>query len=336
LVLVHGFTQTRRSWDPLRPALTAYDVVALDAPGHGTAADVRTGATRPLLVERDEAWVNLFDGMPRWLPDGSGFLWISERDGAPRLELRGKDGAFARALTPASLGCLEFIDLDGGDAYVLGCDDPTASHVYRISLDGAGPARVSREAGDRRTAAVGGGLLVDEVDLAAGGHRDLLLGRDGAVRGELRAAAEDPGVTPNLELVTLDGERRFRAAVIRPRSFDPALRYPVLLSVYAGPGVRTVSAGRDRYLLAQWQADHGMIVVSLDGRGTPGRGRAFERAIHGNLLDVPLADQVEGLEALGKRFPELDLSRVGVFGWSLNAVSAHCLNTGAAIRPPCA
>ena len=280
------------------------------------AVDPKTGATTPLLVERDEAWVNLHDGMPRWLPDGSGFLWISERDGMPRLELRGRDGAPVRPLTPEALGCLSFLDLEGPDAYALGCEDPAESHLVRIPLDGSGPVRVSREAGDRRVAAVGGGLVVDQVDLAAGGHRDLLLALDGTPRGELRSTAEAAPFTPDLEVVTVDSPHRLKAAVIRPRNFDPSLRYPVLLSVYAGPGVRTVSVARDRYLLSQWQADHGLIVVSIDGRGTPGRGRAFERAIRGELLDVPLADQVEGLEALGARFPELDLSRVGVYGWS--------------------
>ena len=70
------------------------------------------------------------------------------------------------------------------------------------------------------------------------------------------------------------------------------------------------------YLLQQWLADHGFIVVSLDGRGTPRRGREWERAIKHNLIDVPLDDQVAGLQALGAKFPELDLSRVGITGWS--------------------
>jgi dipeptidyl-peptidase-4 len=58
------------------------------------------------------------------------------------------------------------------------------------------------------------------------------------------------------------------------------------------------------------------VVVSLDGRGTPGRGRAWERALRGSFIDVPLADQVAGLKALGARYPELDLERAGIEGWS--------------------
>ncbi|MBL9123936.1 MAG: S9 family peptidase, partial [Planctomycetaceae bacterium] len=71
-----------------------------------------------------------------------------------------------------------------------------------------------------------------------------------------------------------------------------------------------------RYVLAQWIANRGYIVVSIDGRGTPGRTRAWERAIKGNLIETPLDDQVRGLQELGQRYPELDLQRVGIFGWS--------------------
>jgi dipeptidyl-peptidase-4 len=66
----------------------------------------------------------------------------------------------------------------------------------------------------------------------------------------------------------------------------------------------------------QWYADAGFVVVRVDGRGTPNRGRAWERAILGDLITVALEDQVNALHALAARHPELDLGRVGVFGWS--------------------
>jgi len=66
----------------------------------------------------------------------------------------------------------------------------------------------------------------------------------------------------------------------------------------------------------QWIADHGFVVVWIDGRGTPNRGRDWERTIKYNFIDAPLDDQVEALALLGKKYPEMDLSRVGVFGWS--------------------
>jgi dipeptidyl-peptidase-4 len=94
----------------------------------------------------------------------------------------------------------------------------------------------------------------------------------------------------------------------------------VILHVYGGPvpagsaGMVTESMGA--WLLPQWLADQGFIGVSLDGRGSPGHGHDWERALFKKLGTVPLADQVAGLKALGRRYPELDLDRVGIFGWS--------------------
>ena len=107
-----------------------------------------------------------------------------------------------------------------------------------------------------------------------------------------------------------------QVAITRPRSFDPARRYPVLLKVYGGPHAVTVEDARDNYVMDQWYADAGFIVMRSDNRGTPARGRAWERAILRDLISVPLEDQVAALQAVGARHPELDLARVGIFGWS--------------------
>jgi dipeptidyl-peptidase-4 len=139
--------------------------------------------------------------------------------------------------------------------------------------------------------------------------------RDGSEAARLRSAAEPAPSVPNLEFSTV-GKRGFHAAIIRPRAFEAGRKYPVLVSVYTGPTSQTVILAPWPYLLDQWFADHGFIVVTLDGRGTPGRGREWQRVIKGNLIDVELDDQVEGLQALGAKYVEMDLARVGVFGWS--------------------
>src|SRR5213076_946691 len=70
------------------------------------------------------------------------------------------------------------------------------------------------------------------------------------------------------------------------------------------------------WLLPQWIADQGFIVVSIDGRGTPGRGHDWERAIYQHFGSVPLDDQIAGLKALAQQFPEIDFARAGIVGWS--------------------
>jgi dipeptidyl-peptidase-4 len=96
----------------------------------------------------------------------------------------------------------------------------------------------------------------------------------------------------------------------------------VLLKVYAGPHAVMVEDARDLYVMDQWYADAGFIIVRADGRGTPHRGRAWERAIFKDLITVPLGDQIAALQAVGARHRELDLTRVGVFGWSFGGYFA--------------
>jgi dipeptidyl-peptidase-4 len=86
--------------------------------------------------------------------------------------------------------------------------------------------------------------------------------------------------------------------------------------------VHTVVDSKDAYTLDQWYADAGFVVIRIDGRGTPHRGRAFVRAIAEDLISIPLADQIGALEALFARDPSLDRERVGIFGWSFGGYVA--------------
>jgi dipeptidyl-peptidase-4 len=96
----------------------------------------------------------------------------------------------------------------------------------------------------------------------------------------------------------------------------------VLLDPYGGPHAQRVQAARGQFLTSQWFADQGFAVVVIDGRGTPGRGSAWERAVHLDLAAPVLDDQVEGLWALADAEPRLDLSRVAIRGWSFGGYLA--------------
>jgi dipeptidyl-peptidase-4 len=138
---------------------------------------------------------------------------------------------------------------------------------------------------------------------------------EGKVLGRIPSLAETPRITVHANFETV-GSRHLNAVVIRPSDFQQDLRYPVILYVYGGPHSNFVNRSAYDYLIPQWIADHGFVVVSVDGRGTPGRGREWERSIKGNLIELPLEDQVEALHALGARHPEMDLDRTGIYGWS--------------------
>lgn len=289
------------------------------------AVDPDTGRTRPLLVERDDAWLNLHDA-PRWLKDGSAFLWVSEPAGPagePRLELRDVQGRIVRILTEPGFGLVGVAGVDeaNGAVYVIASRDPTERHVWRLSIDGKTPARMLTRERGVHGASFGedGALWVQSSSPARGGREWIVRRADGSEAGRLASVAEEPPFGVNVEWTKVrgvSGEREYHAAVIRPRNFSRGRRYPVILSVYAGPGGQVVTAAPLGMVLDQWYADHGFIVARLDGRGTPRRGREWERAIKGNLIDIPLNDQIDGLRGLAAKFPEMDLSRVGVYGWS--------------------
>ena len=297
--------------DQQRLALLAYD------PG--------TAAPRTLLTEHDDAWLNVDVGAPRWLPDGSGFLWMTEAPGAWTLELRDPRGALVRQLTTPELGLRRLGAVDATHAIVLASPDPLHQDVWRIPLAGGAPERVTDGDGvaqqGRAMVLARHGVIAVDVALDRGGRKVLAISATG--RRELPSVAERPALVPTTRLETVElGGRTHHVAITRPRAFDATRRYPVLLKVYAGPHAVTVEAALDAYVMDQWYADAGFIVVRSDNRGTPHRGRAWERAILRDLITVPLDDQIAALQAVGARYPELDLGRVGVYGWSFGGYFA--------------
>ena len=286
------------------------------------SVDPKSGTTRELLRETDAAWVNLdHNPMPIWLKDGRKFLWTTERNGAWQVELHSPDGALVRAVTPTNFQLEELIDVNESDRSILvsGGPDSRERHLFRFALEAqAEPQQLTRGAG-RHTAVLGEkkDQFLHRFDLMNGTSGwEVAHSTDGTKIAPLPSVAERPSSLPKVELLRTEGERPMDAAVVRPREFKKGKRYPVILDVYAGPGHKQVFAQPDRYMINQWMADRGYIVVALDGRGTPGHGRDWERAIRGNLIDVALADQVAGLQALAKHEAAMDLKRVGVVGWS--------------------
>lgn len=286
------------------------------------AVDARSGESAELLRERDAAWLNIDAQMPRFLEDGS-FLWTTERNGGAggwELERRHFDGKFRNTIVDAAAGYRSLCDMDfaRGEAIVVASVEPTESRVMRVPLDGGDLTEVFAQERGVHGAAFSSGshdVFVHSSSPARGEASWTVRTRDGGVVGEIASVAERPPFETDVELTSV-GKDALRCAVVRPRNFEEGVRLPVILHAYTGPGVQMVQASGERYRFAQWIADHGYIVVSIDGRGTPNRGRDWERVIKGNLVDIALEDQVRGLRALGARYPEMDMRRVGVFGWS--------------------
>ncbi|HEX6945478.1 MAG TPA: alpha/beta fold hydrolase, partial [Casimicrobiaceae bacterium] len=268
-------------------------------------------------VERDDAWVNLFRGFPAWRKGGDGFFWATERNGAPEVELRAATGERLATWVAPEHGFGRLVGYDDARAtlWFTGGADPTRDALFAVTRGGA-PVEV--ETGGRSTFVAS--LAADApVLLAAVGSRTELqrtfaLRADGTRVAELPSVAEAPAIALRTELRKVGSGEGFWAAVTLPQGAVAGEKLPVIVDVYGGPHAQVAKHVPD--LLAQWMADQGFAVVSIDGRGTPRRGRAWERAIRGDFAGPTLADQVAGLQALAAELPELDLSRVGIVGWS--------------------
>jgi dipeptidyl-peptidase-4 len=289
---------------------------------HLLAFDAASGTTRELLRETDDAWLNLDDQavLPVWLKGGRQFLWTTEHRGAWQIELRDATGALVREVTPLTFGYRGLIKADdaSGSVFVRGGTDPREIHIWKFPLAGGEGLPLTLARGIHGAQfAENGTVMIHTYDLLDGSSGTEILAAGGEKLATLPSLAETPPAWPNLEITRTSGsEHAFDAAIVHPRAFQPGKKYPVILYVYAGPTTTVVSASNRGYFGDQWMADQGYIVARLDGRGVPGHGRAWERSIRGNLIDIALNDQVEGLRALGAQYPEMDLTRVGVTGWS--------------------
>ncbi|MBE2216107.1 MAG: DPP IV N-terminal domain-containing protein [Opitutaceae bacterium] len=295
------------------------------------AVDTAAGTTRELVRERDAAWIDLDESrhLPRWLERGERFLWTTERGGAWQVELREATGAFVRTLTPPDFWYRSLLEIDeaAGWVYARGSRDPREVNVWRFPLAG-GAGEVlpySRASGQHQVVfARDFSTLLHSYELADGRAGREVIARDGRVLGRLASVAEPLPRAPRTELTQIHaGDLMLYAAITRPaRDLAAGEQLPVILDVYAGPTSTEVEARARAYLPDQALADEGYLVVRIDGRGTPWRGRDWLRCVRGNLIDIALADQIAGLQALGRRYPEMDLTRVGVMGWSFGGYFA--------------
>lgn len=327
IVSVHGGAPRWVTWDlvhypylarvvwPARGPLTVVAVGREQTVAAVITVDAATGAARPVLVEKNLPWVNIAPDAPTWLPDGTGFLWLTESSGAWSLEHHAADGAHVRTVLPASFGVRRVagVSPDGRDVIVEGAGDPPEQHVWRVALAGGAPVALT-SGGGIHGALAGHGVVVISSQRRAGGRVTAVV-RSETSRVELPSVAEHPAAPPTtkFESVLLEDHAQL-AAVTRPHAFDPRVRYPVVLRLGPGPDTPSVVDALDAYVLDQWYADAGFIVVRTDGRGTPGREAAWQRAISGDVLTIPMNDQIYALKRLGAHHPELDLSRVGVLG----------------------
>lgn len=295
-------------------------------------ADTKSGASRAIMTDVDSAWVDAHE--PRWINGGKQFLFESERDGYAQLYLFNRDGSLVRRVTP---GGWDVLDLYGVDErtqvlYFTGAiDGPLGRPVLSIGLDGKGLARISAEPGSHAVEFDPGfRLYVDTYSRAGAPPVETLRRADGSL---VRSLADNLVLVRKVDALRLrppefmtvpaaDGVD-LNAWIIKPRDFDPAKRYPVLLFVYGGPGSQTVTDawGGAQYLWHQMLAQDGYLVASVDNRGTGARGARFRKVTYLHLGRYESADQLAAARWF-RRQPFVSADRIGIWGWSYGGYMA--------------
>ncbi|AZS70427.1 S9 family peptidase [Streptomyces lydicus] len=281
------------------------------------AVDPQTGTTEVLHERTDPAWVEIIDGTPA--RTASGALVLHEDEGDTRYLTVG-----GRRVTPEGMQLCAVLGVEGERVLFTASEDPLETHVW-CHEPGRGNRRLSREPG-RYTGVARGGTVVLAGETSRGDAVGVLRGDETAGNPPYQALtslAEDPSVTPRPVHLTL-GERELRGALFLPSWHEEGTgKLPVLLDPYGGPGIQLVGRARGWFTcVSQWFAEQGFAVLVVDGRGTPNRGPAWEKTIHGDQLTPALEDQVDALRAAAARCADLDLTRVAIRGWSFGGFLA--------------
>ena len=271
-------------------------------------------ATGDMLREdTDPHWTDVIDGVPARLGNGD-IVWTGisgDTRGlviAPVAEL-----AAAQPVTPAGLQVQAVLGTDGDDVLFAAKSDPTELGVWRYGPAGLTP--VATEPGVH-AALAGGGTTVVTSRTMESTKVTVGIRRNGAAAGQIASLAETPNLPHPAPRFIDAGPSAIRTAVLFPSWHQPGTKLPVLVDPYGGPGMQRVVKAASMYLASQWFAEQGFAVVVADGRGTPGRGPAWDKMIVRDFATGVLADQVTALHAAAEAFADLDTEHVAIRGWS--------------------
>lgn len=294
--------------------------------------NIHSMEVKTVLTESDKAFVDIHDDT-QWMQGGKSFTWSSERDGWLHLYLISRDGSQVRDVTPGKFDVVEIqcIDERGGFVYFIASpDNPIQRYLYRSKLDGKGkPERIS--------------------PLSQPGQHSYQISPDAKFAIQTYSNATTPNTInfvslPSHKLLRVlennnDLKTRFAALrisskeffrvpvesgveldcfMIKPYDFDPAKKYPVIFNIYGEPAGATVQdnwGGGDLY--NQYLAQKGYIIMSVDNRGTKTpRGREWRKSIYRQIGILASKDQAAAAKAIINKYPFVDPSRIGVYGWS--------------------
>jgi dipeptidyl-peptidase-4 len=300
-------------------------------------ADPSDQTTRAVLRQQEDAWISVGGTKLTYLDDGEHFVWMSETDGYDHLYLYENDGTLVAPITTGGWDVEAFhgVDEEAGTAYFTAAiDNPLERQLYSIDVrvDGdatalaSPPTKITHNAGTHSINMSGDlGYYIDAFSNAASPPVVTLHRSDGEQLKTLEdneELIEDLGAyrLPVPEFITVpaaDGTP-LNAYLIKPTNFASDKAYPLLMHVYGGPGSQTVrdAWGGANYLWHTYLAEElGILVASVDNRGTGARGNDFMTITYKNLGQIEAEDQQSAARYFGD-LSFVDADRIGIWGWS--------------------
>ena len=302
-------------------------------------ANPYTGDTRAFFTEKNKRYLdeNFYDDF-KFLPDNKYIVLNSERSGYSHLYLYDRQGFEVKQLTSGNFDVTKFYGFDPLKKifyYQAAKESPMRREVYFVSLDGKKSGKLSGQTGTN-TADFSSGLKYFINYFTNVETPNLVTLHDQT--GKLIRTLEDNSALKNLVKEYSLGKKEFfsfktpegvelNGWMLKPAIFDPAKKYPVLMTQYSGPNSQEVldkwSIGWHDYL-----AQEGFVIACVDPRGTGARGEEFRKMTYMQLGKYESDDQVEAARYLGT-LPFVDKNNIAIWGWSYGGfMAALCMEKG--------
>lgn len=297
------------------------------------------GKVRTLIEEKEEKYVNYPLIYRNYLQDDKHILWTSERDNYNHLYLYDRTtGRPVRQITKGRWYVRGVQHVDEQNQWIYFSangmnpkEDPYLIHYYRIGFDGKGLVELTPDEGMHQAwfssdyrYLVDVYSKVDTPPVAV--LRDARTGRQVMPLEQADISRLEANGWRAPEVFSAkgrDGKTDIWGVIYRPTNFDPSRKYPVVEYIYSGPGGQHVPKSFSSY--NWWMtslAELGFIVVQVDGMSTSFRSKDFEEVCYKNLKDAGLPDHMAWLQEAARRYPYMDLERVGIFGSSAGGQEA--------------
>jgi dipeptidyl aminopeptidase/acylaminoacyl peptidase len=297
--------------------------------------DAITGAASLLTEDRSETYVDFWSHFWAYDAKGDTIYWTADETGFGHVYAIDARTGERRQLTSGDwlARSVAGVDHSSGRLLIVGTGreagrDPYLRHLYALPRRGGSLKLLTPEPLDHDiSVSPDGRYFVDNMSLINVPTRSVLRrSSDGRIVMELGRAdisaylAAGYGLPEPFETLAADGVTPIYGALFKPADFDPARRYPIIEEIYTGPHIvsqtpksfEAALTRRGQNSLAQL----GVITLTIDGRGTAGRSRAFQQPAYKNLHAVGLDDHIAGIRAMAAKNPWMDVSRVGVHGYS--------------------